>query len=238
MSDVQIVERAVPVTPAIEAVMRSPVHRQHVRLGCRFIREAGWELPAGYQATDAERQLIRSGLVIADVTARSKVDLRGSVDDLWANAPPPSNATFWRLSSTWALVIAPPGAIQTWIPSADEVAGPSTMVTDATSVYAGFALVGARVPDLLSRLTSVDPSRLEPGVALGMPLVKVPGIALRTERAVEVYVGFEYGRYAWESLLRIGHPLQLQPVGWEALRAEHVISPPEGEGREGVPGLP
>lgn len=220
MSDLQTMERAPSVTPAIQALMRSPIHRQHVGLGCRFIREFGWEVPAGYRAIDAERELIRSGLVIADITARSKADLRGSVDDLRAHAPLPPDAAFYRVSPAWALVMAPPGAIQAWLPTAEQVAGPSTMVTDATSVYTGFALAGATVPDLLSRLTSFDPSRIQGGVAVGIQVLKVPGIVWRSEWAVEVYVGSEYGRYAWESLLTIGHPLHLQPVGWEALRAE------------------
>jgi glycine cleavage system aminomethyltransferase T len=217
-------ERSTPVAPSIEAIMRSPIHHHHVRLGCRFIREAGWEVPAGYGTIEAERQLIRTGLVIADITARAKADLRGSVDDLRAGVPLPADATFARLSSTWAVVLGPPGVIQAWIPAAEHAsAGGSSMVTDATSVYAGFALAGAKVQDLLSRLTAVDLSGVSPGAALGAQLLKIPSIVVGGDRAVEVYIGAEYGRYAWESLLTIGHSLHLQPVGWDALRAEGWI---------------
>ncbi len=227
MSDVQTLELAAAVAPAIEAVMRSPVHHHHVALGARFIREAGWEVPAGYAPLDAERAVMRTGLVIADITARGKADLRGSIDELRARVPLPVDAVFARVTPTWGVVLAGPGAVQTWIGAAEQAAGESTMVTDATSVYAGFALVGDRVDDLLSRLTPVDLSRLKPGTAVGAPLVKIPSIVVRGDRATEVYVGSEYGRYVWESLLRIGHPLQLQPVGWEALRAEKILPPPK-----------
>lgn len=220
MSNVQTMERAAAVAPAMEAVMRSPVHHHHVALGARFIREAGWEVPAGYAPIDAERAVLRGGLAIADITARGKADLRGAIDDLRARLPLPVDAVFARVTPTWAVVLGAPGAVQTWIGEAEEAADESTMITDATSVYAGFALVGDRVGDLLSRLTAVDLSHVEPGAALGAQLLKVPSIVVRGDRAVEVYVGSEYGRYAWESLLTIGHPLGLEPVGWEALRAE------------------
>jgi len=220
VSDVQTMERTAPVAPTLDAVMRSPVHHHHVVRGGRFLREAGWDVLAGYGTVEAERELIRNGLVIADITPRGKADLRGSIDELRARVPLPADAVFARVSPSWALVLSPPGAVQTWIPAAEKAAGRSTMVTDATSVYAGFALLGRAVDDLLSRLTTYDPSALQPGAATGLQLAKIPAIVIRAERATEVYVGSEYGRYAWESLLTIGHPLNLQPVGLEALRAE------------------
>jgi len=215
-----MMEVAAPMAPTAEAVMRSPVHHHHVARGARFIRESRWDLPAGYAGTDAERRIIRDGLAIADITARGKADLRGSIGDLRARVPLPADSVFARLSSSWALVLTPPGAIEAWIPAAEEAAGESTMVTNATSVYAGFVVLGRQVQALLNRLTALDLSRIEPGMAVGTQVVKVPGLVVRGERAVEVYVGSEYGRYAWESLLTIGHPLGLEPVGWDALRAE------------------
>jgi glycine cleavage system aminomethyltransferase T len=220
VSDVQMMEVAAPMAPTAEAVMRSPVHHHHVARGARFMRESRWDLPAGYAAIDAERRIIRDGLAIADITARGKADLRGSIGDLGARVPLPVDSVFARLSSSWALVLTPPGAIEAWIPAAEEAAGKSTMVTNATSVYAGFVVLGRQVQALLNRLTALDLSRIEPGMAVGTQVVKVPGLVVRGERAVEVYVGSEYGRYAWESLLTIGHPLGLEPVGWDALRAE------------------
>jgi len=215
-----MMEVAAPMAPTAEAVMRSPVHHHHVARGARFVRESRWDLPAGYAAIDAERRIIRDGLAIADITARGKADLRGSIGDLRARVPLPVDSVFARLSPTWALCLTPPGAIEGWIPDAEEAAGESTMVTNATSVYAGFVVLGSQVPALLNRLTALDLSRIEPGMAVGTQVVKVPGLVVRGEGAVEVYVGSEYGRYAWESLLTIGHPLGLEPVGWDALRAE------------------
>jgi glycine cleavage system aminomethyltransferase T len=235
VSDVQMMEVATPVAPTAEAVMRSPVHRQHVARGARFVRESGWDLPAGYAAIEAERQIIRDGLALADITARGKADLRGAIGDLRARVPLPVDSMFARLSSTWALVLTPPGTIETWIPAAEEAAGESTMVTNATSVYAGFVLIGSRFEALLNRLTAVDLSRIESGVAIGAQVAKIPSLIVRGDRAVEVYVGSEYGRYAWESLLTIGRPLGLEPVGWDALRAEKILPPPKLPSPEGDP---
>lgn len=220
MSDVQTIERTAAAAPTLEPVMRSPVHHQHAVRGARFIRVAGWDLPAAYGTAEAERQLIHEGLVIADITARGKADLRGRVDELPRDLLLPVDAVFARLSPSWALVLTPPGTIDAWLPAAEQAVGRSMMVTDATSVYAGFALLGTQVDDLLSRLTTVEVFGLQPGSAAGMQLAKIPGIVIRRDRATEVYVGSEYGRYAWESLLSVGRPLGLQPVGWEALRAE------------------
>jgi hypothetical protein len=37
--------------------------------------------------------------------------------------------------------------------------------------------------------------------------------------AVELYVGSEYGRYAWQTLRTLSEDLGGAPVGWQALEA-------------------
>ena len=63
-----------------EPIRRSPLARTHADLGAVADREAGWELVAHYGDEAAERTTLRERVAVADVTARGKIDVRGSLD--------------------------------------------------------------------------------------------------------------------------------------------------------------
>jgi glycine cleavage system aminomethyltransferase T len=204
-------------------VMRSPMTEIHRRLGAELIIQSGWELPRRYQDGDLERSAIKEGLGIADITARGKIDVRGAIGSSLNALPQTRGATLARISRNWALVLTPAagltGAIEILTASADE----QTMITDATSIYAGIALLGPGVPELLLRLTAIDPSELSPGDAVASQMLRIPTVLFRRELpiiAVEAYVPSEFGRYAWESMFEVAQPLGPEPVGWDALTAE------------------
>jgi glycine cleavage system aminomethyltransferase T len=209
-------------------------------------RRAGWEIPASYRPIDDERRAIAEGLAVADVSARGKLDCRGGVEPALASlvppgAPPvgrvgvtaaegPDRAMVARLAVDRALVLGGPGealyaphAAESTLEASAPAARSGTMLTDATSLLAGFALLGPRTFDLLARLTSFDLGELDPGTCAATRLADVTAQLVRSGEApdaVEVYVGSEYGRFAWETLMAAGSPLGGQPVGWDALRAE------------------
>jgi aminomethyltransferase len=208
---------------AIAPVMRSPMNEIHRRLGGELVVQSGWELPRRYQDVGVERQAITNALGIADITARGKIDVRGAVDSSLNALPQTRGATLARISRSWALVLTPAtgltSAIETLTASADQ----KTMITDATSIYAGIALLGPGVPELLLRLTAIDPSELSPGDAVATQMLRIPTVLFRRELpiiAVEAYVPSEFGRYAWESMFEVAQPLGPEPVGWDALAAE------------------
>lgn len=217
-------ERPSEITPSRYApVMRSPLTEQHRRLGAQLAVQDGWELPLGYGAVERERQAIREGLGIADISARGKVDVRGAVDSSLARLPQTRGAQLARLSRDWALVLTPPGGLEPSLQLMEQSADRAAMVTDATSIYAGIALLGPRVPDLLLRLTAIDPATLTPGAGVATQMLRIPTILLRRDlpvTVVEAYVGSEFARYAWEAVFTVGHPLDPIPVGWDALQAE------------------
>jgi hypothetical protein len=96
-------------------------------------------------------------------------------------------------------------------------------VTDATHLFAGFALAGPGIADVIERATSWDLATLAPGEATGAPIVEIPALMARRDLVapvLEAYVGTEYGRYAWETLSALVVGLGGEPVGWQALRAE------------------
>jgi glycine cleavage system aminomethyltransferase T len=206
-----------------EPVMRSPLTEHHRKLNAQLALQDGWELPRNYGDVEGERRAIREGLGIADITARGKIDLRGAVDASLASLLQTRSAQLARLSRDWALVLTPAASLKSALHLMEQAAGRSTMVTDATSIYAGLALVGPRVPELLLRLTAVDLAHLTPGYSLVTQMLRIPAILLRRDlpaMVVEAYIASEFARYAWEAIFTAGHPLEPQPVGWDALRAE------------------
>lgn len=221
---IQTVDR--PAPPARwQPVARSPVHHLHEQLGATFRREGAFDLPAAYGDPDGERRAIRAGLAVADVSARSKVDLRGPVDDILPRLPSAPDLLRARLSAQWALLLSGPATGDGYLRAAEAAAGVEGMATAATSVYAAFALAGPRVPDLLARLTAFDVASLPAGAAAGTQLARISAILIASPasapwKGIELVVPSEYGRYVWETLLRAGHTLEARPVGWDALLAE------------------
>jgi heterotetrameric sarcosine oxidase gamma subunit len=192
----------------------------HQGLGATMVSEAGWELPGSYGDEDAERSAIRDGLAIADITPRGKIDVRGQVDGALATVV---DDTVARLAPGWAMVLTPPGGEAQALPALEAAAGAATMVTDATHLFASYALCGPRLPELLARTSGWDLATLAPGDAIGAPIVDVRAVMVRrdlSDDVLEVYVATELARYVWEALAGAVSGLDGRPVGWQALRAE------------------
>jgi glycine cleavage system aminomethyltransferase T len=195
---------------------RSPLTESHRELGARFVVEAGWEMVASYER---EGSLASSPLALAEITQRAKVDVRGEVAGSFAAS---ANELVAAVASDWSLVLGAPGTEDEILPRLAAAAGNDEMVTDATHLYVGFALIGDRLEDLLSRLTAFDHSWLKPGSAAAAPILDVPAILVRRAGplpVVETYVGTEFARFVWSRILRTSTDLGGGPVGWSALRA-------------------
>jgi glycine cleavage system aminomethyltransferase T len=202
------------------AIRRSPAAGLSSRRGAVFVEEAGWEIPVSFGNDAEERTAIRDRVAIADITARAKVDLRGELPETLSV---PGGAIGARISRDWAMVLGAPNAEAGLLSSLEPLAGPRTMVTDVTHLFAGVALAGPALPDLIERATSWDLSTLAPGEATGAPIAEVRALLVRLDLAVpvlEVYVATEFGRYVCESLSAMVSGLGGVPVGWQALRAE------------------
>lgn len=202
------------------AIRRSPAARLASRRGAVFVEEAGWEIPASYGDDAGERAAIRDRVAIADVTARAKVDVRGRLPE---TLPSPADTVLARISAEWVVLLGAPNAEGRLIRAVEPVAGAGAMVTDVTHLFAGVALAGPAIPELVERATSWDLSTLPPGAATGAPIAEVRALLVRRDLPVpvlEVFVAMEFGRYAWETLSSIVTSLGGRPAGWQALRAE------------------
>jgi heterotetrameric sarcosine oxidase gamma subunit len=200
-----------------EPLRRSPASGSHAALGAVFETDAAWQLPASYGDESAERELLRASVAIVDVTARGKIDVRGSVGPSLGAA---TDALVAKIAPDWALVLTEPGGEEVLEPKLTSAAGPSEMVTDVTHLHAGFVLAGPKLPELLARTTAWDPTTLAPGEATGAPIVEIRAVMVRRDAStLEIYVASEFGRYAWETLLGVAQGLDGGPAGWRALRA-------------------
>jgi len=202
-----------------EPVRRSPLARVHEGLGAVVDREAGWELVEHYGDEAAEGTTVTDVVGLADVTARGKIDVRGAIDGALSSA---GDALTARISGEWALVLTEPGGEDVLVPKMESAAGPGALVTDATHLFAGFALAGPVLPEALARLTSWNPATLEPGSATGAPIADVRAVLVRRdldEPFLEAYVATEFARYVWEAVLDAVRRSGGGPVGWNALRA-------------------
>ena len=209
-------------TVTTTALRRSPMARLHEGSGAQMLLEDGWELPGSYGDEDAERSAIREGLAIADITPRGKIDVRGDVDAVLGSVS--GQATVARIAPTWAMVLTAPGAEATLVPELESAGdGAGVMVTDATHLFAGSALCGPGLPELLARTSGWDPSSLARGESTGTSIADVRAVVVRRDLAIdvlEVYVATELARYVWETLAGAVSRLDGRPVGWQALRAE------------------
>ena len=159
-------------------------------------------------------------MAIADITARAKVDVRGRLPE---TLPSPADTVLARISAEWVVLLGAPNAEGRLIRAVEPVAGAGAMVTDVTHLFAGVALAGPAIPELVERATSWDLSTLPPGAATGAPIAEVRALLVRRDLPVpvlEVFVAMEFGRYAWETLSSIVTSLGGRPAGWQALRAE------------------
>lgn len=203
------------------AIRRSPMTDAHAKLGARVERRAGWEVVADYGDVDVERTALRERVGIGDVTSRGKIDVRGDVDAVLRGA---TGGVVARIADDWALVVTGPGGEPDVMPAMEQAArGSAALLTDVTHLYAGLALIGPALPEVCARLSSWDPAGLRPGDATGASFADVRAIVRRPDdgpAALELYVGAESARYAWETVAAVVAGQGGRPVGLTALLAE------------------
>ena len=196
--------------------LRGPLSSVHALLGAVVATEGGAELVRSYTDPEDEAVAVAGTVGVVDVTIRGKIDVRGALGTQVADLPEAQ-----RITDDWIILLLPPGPVVDRVASLRSAVGPSTMVTDVTHLYAGFALVGPATDRLVARLTSWDPATLAIGAAAGAPIADVRSLVVRHDLrvpALEILVGMEFAGYVWRSVLEASKPLDGRPVGWEALR--------------------
>ena len=214
-------------------VMRSVAHRGHSDLGAIFELRGAWEVPASYGSETDEREAMANGLGVADISARGKLHLSGAVDSLLSRmagaevepmrtAAITSGGTVARVARDFALALFEPSAETDALAALDAEQTLNAMATNVTSAISGFLVAGPMLDQLFARSMSVNIEEIQPGRCLAVRWAQIPAILVVSTLAapiVEMYVGSEYGRYAWRTLLDLSHRLGGIPVGWKSLES-------------------
>ncbi len=219
------------------AVARTPLHHWHVEHGARLADNDGWQVAAVYSAVEREIAAARAGLGLADLSAFAKVSvlgkgvaaltraLRGEAPELKpldvAALTAPVSALACRLTEEQLLLLANTTQAK---PLDDQLTaltqGHLAVSADVTSAYAGFALVGPHIDELLAQLSSLDV--LPAGSCAETNLAGVQALLARPpEQAlpeVRVHVSWDLGEFVWERLLETGRGLGIVPLGLDAWR--------------------
>ena len=242
---------ASPTFPSTAAPLRLPLHHWHVTHGARMIDLDGWQVPASYRGD--EREPSASSLALADLSAFAKVSLRGSaVPDLaqsvFTDTPTAhprgvttvaGNTLACRLAADHLLLLSDTprlemrlGDIELHISAlSDDCQAPreKLVVVNATSTYAGFALIGDAVEEILRQLTALDVSEkaLPMGSCAQTNLAGVSALLVRVQElsmpSVRIYVGSDLADYLWDQIMEKGRRWRIAPLGveqWRSLRKQ------------------
>jgi glycine cleavage system aminomethyltransferase T len=213
----------------LEPVMRSVVNRAHAAMGATFERRGTWTVPALYGSGEQEVAALSTSLGFADISARGKIHLSGAVDPLvrslagalldpLATAPIKSGGLVARLGRDWALALLAPSAEADVMRSLEPMENGGAMATDVTSALSAFLVAGPRLDELLARTLTIDPADLASARCVATTWARIPAVLVTRDLpqpAVELYVGSDHGRYAWETLRRHAGT----PVGWRAIES-------------------
>jgi len=192
---------------------------------------------------------VRTGLGLADLSARAKFRMRGRgvgafasrlVGDGAASRPggvsrisEAGPGLACRLTAEHLLLLAAStkaDAVEERLRSPGD--GPDLVQIDATSALTNFLLLGHRSEELLQTLTAHDVTAesLPAGTCVETGLAGVQALLVRpvAQPALHVLVAWDLGEYVWESLLRAGKKLGIVHVGVEAVTALEGLSGSEG----------
>jgi glycine cleavage system aminomethyltransferase T len=204
-----------------------------VDLGAILELRGVWEVPASYGSEPQEADAVRSGLAVADISARGKLHLSGAIDGLLSRmtgeevaplrtAAITSGGTVARVARDFALALFEPSGEANALTALEEEPNVEAMATDATSAMSAFLVAGPLINALFARSMSVDVQEIQPARCLAVRWAHIPAILVVADQAapmVEMYVGSEHGRFAWRTLLQLGRNLGGIPVGWRSLES-------------------
>jgi aminomethyltransferase len=93
-------------------------------------------------------------------------------------------------------------------------------ITNVTSAYAGFALFGDGLEEMLRRLTALDIASMPANSCARTNVAGINTLLVRMGKSdfisLQMYVAWEYAEYMWDRLLEAGSAWHIAPMGLEA----------------------
>jgi hypothetical protein len=127
-----------------------------------------------------------------------------------------------RVARDFALALFEPSAETDALTAIEGELTPDAMATNVTSAISGFLVAGPLLDQLFARSVSVNVKEIKPSRCLAVRWAQIPAILVVPTLAtpmVEMYLGSEYGRYAWRTLLELSGRLGGIPAGWKSLES-------------------
>ncbi len=225
-----------------DALKRTPLHEEHVRLGGKIVPFAGFEMPVQYPTgITAEHRAVREACGLFDVSHMGEFLIRGdealdliqriSVNDAarvevgqaqysamcLESGGVIDDLLVYRFADHWMLVVNAANLGKDWAWVARHAEDFDVEVTDASERTALLALQGPKARELLRPLASIDVDeiryyRFAEGSVAGVKAV-ISATGYTGEDGFELYVAAEDAAGLWRTLLDEGSEGGLRPAG-------------------------
>jgi heterotetrameric sarcosine oxidase gamma subunit len=210
---------------------RSSLYPSAVAAGAKFAIDADWQVAQVYTSAAAEVALARSGVGLADQTARGRIAVEGreagallGVKLAIGGGAVLGKGRVYCLRRDHFFISTPPGAQEEVLEGLRaQVAGRHLTLTDLTHGRVELQLVGWAGPAVLGQLCGLDLTHFPDGEARQGSVAKTAQLILRRDLgglpAFSLIGARSLGAYLWEAFLEAGRNWGIAPIGQAALRA-------------------
>jgi aminomethyltransferase len=225
-----------------EAIRRTPVHAEHVRLGARLVPFAGWEMPIQYSGISEEHQAVRQRAGLFDVSHMGEILVSGPgaialVDNLVTGDVTRvkngqalytcacnergtilDDLIVYRRGDNEILIVCNASNRDKIAAHVSSLATPTAQVRDVSDDYALLALQGPKAFQVLSAIGTDHPFSELPSFhfqsgQVGGVKCTVARTGYTGEDGVELFVAPNDAARLFAALLEAGAPHGIAPIG-------------------------
>ena len=224
-----------------EASKSTPLYEEHRRAGAKVIPFGGWLMPVQYTSISDEHQAVRNNVGVFDISHMGQLIASGPRAAEWLNRMLTNNIdklevrggqyTFllnqnggiiddlivYRIDSEKYLLVVNASRTDEDFAWLQAHILPDVEFTNRSEDYAGLAIQGPRVGELLKAMLGDDyemPARNTiADVEYNIMQLAIARTGYTGEDGVEVFFPAKYASTFWTTILEIGKPLGIRPCG-------------------------
>ena len=205
-----------------------------------MVQRDGWERPARYASVEQELERLGASAGLFDMSPVGKLNVQGDaiaealarilgesgglqVGTVGTATAGEGVVRVARLAHDEAMIVTEPNQAPAVVETLQLRSDECAHVVDVTSGLAVIRIMGPSAHLLLEAVTELDTSaEALPDLSCAQGAVlEIHGILLRLDLgslpAYEIYVGREFGEYAWDALMEAGKEHGVVPVGVDAM---------------------
>jgi len=224
---------------------QSKLHGQHVQLGAAFGEAAGWEMPLHYGNAEADYAAVRSGVGIADLSHRGRLNVTGDDRVKWLQSVISNDILPLKSGQgLYSSFLTHKGKMLTYfrvytlaesfmLEDAGEIGdatlqalrkfllyGTKAKMENCADTWGLLLVSGPKAADLIKAAFAADVSGLKPLSFMTQDIAGHQALLIRTEETgevdIEVLIPADGVAPVWEKLWSAGQPMGLKPFGTEA----------------------